>query len=113
MGYKEALRICERIAKEEYNFASEVLVGATKLVDTLRQDLKRAGKSRTGNSKASDEAYAQIEELERKLDSSASETVAIAQRALAKKAERLSKFTVTLFGRTTAGKCTIKETIRQ
>ncbi len=111
MGYKEALRICERIAKEEYNFASEVLVGATKLVDTLRQDLKRAGKSRTGNSKASDEAYAQIEELERKLDSSASETVAIAQRALAKKAERLSKFTVTLFGRTMAGKSTIREAI--
>jgi hypothetical protein len=113
MGYEEALRICERIAKEEYGFASEALIGATELVDALRQDLKRTGKPRCGSSKASDEAYAQIEELERKLDSSASEAVANAQRALAKKAERLSKFTVTLFGRTMAGKSTIREAITQ
>ena len=111
MGYEEALRICERVAKEEYNFANEALVGATDLVDALRQDLKSAGKPRRGSSKASYDASAQIEELERKLDSSASEAVAIVQRALAKKAERLSKFTVTLFGRTMAGKSTIREAI--
>lgn len=111
MGYEKALRICERVAKEEYSFASEALVGATELIVTLRQDLKRAGKHRSGSSKASDEAIAQIEKVERILDSSASEAVASAKRALAKKAERLSKFTVTLFGRTMAGKSTIREAI--
>lgn len=113
IGYEEALRICERVAKEEYNFANEALVRANDLVGALRQDLKSAGKPRRGGSKASDDDTAQIEELERKLDSLASETVTIAQRALAKKAERLSKFTVTLFGRTMAGKSTIREAITQ
>ncbi|GIV04404.1 MAG: hypothetical protein KatS3mg015_3234 [Fimbriimonadales bacterium] len=110
-SYEEALRICEYVAKEEYNFANEALARATDLVDALLQDLRSAGKPRRRSSKASADATAQIAELERMLNSFASEAITSARRTLEKKAERLSKFTVTLFGRTMAGKSTIREAI--
>ena len=111
MGYEEALRVCKRVAKEEFSFTDEALIEAKELVVALRQDLQDASKPRRGTSSVSYDASAVIEALERKLDSFASESVASVQSTLRTKAERLSKFTVTLFGRTLAGKSTIREAI--
>ena len=109
--YKEALHLCEQVAREEHRFSSAALEGAVQIIDALQNDLKGTGKPRPSESKASNDARMQIKDLKRQLDSSASAALEAVQRALTKKADRLSKFTVTLLGRTMTGKSTIREAI--
>jgi len=110
-SYKEALRICEQVAVEEHATAREALDGAATLVSKLKQELSQAGKKQRGRGDASDEALGHLRDLEHKLDASATEALKAVRRSLDRKVERLAKFTVTLFGRTLAGKSTIREAI--
>jgi len=112
-NYEEALHVCERVAREEHRISQRVLSETRDLIDGLRRSLEEASRKQTSFGQASEDAKTQIEKIERELASFASESVEEFQRALDKKVRRLSKFTVTLFGRTMAGKSTIREAITQ
>lgn len=110
--YKAALKNCKAIAKEEYPYAQKALDSAYNLAQKLQQ---RMDKTRDNAAElqgtAPTEAQEKLDMLSRQLKEVVKKDIEAASDALTKKKKRLEKFTVTLFGRTMAGKSTIREAI--
>ena len=110
--YMQALKLCTTTAAEEHCHAYATLGRARSLLLDLRNQMHaiEAGSARR-HGRATAEAHARLAELAQRLDAKTSDALEATSSALARKKERLSKFTVTLFGRTMAGKSTIREAI--
>ena len=110
--YRQALKLCATTATEEHCYACAILGRARSLLLDLRNqmDAIKAGSARRHGRRTA-EAHARLAELAQRLDSTTSDALEDTSSALARKKARLSKFTVTLFGRTMAGKSTIREAI--
>ena len=111
-AYRQALKLCATTAAEEHRHACATLDRARSLLLDLRNqmDAIEAGSTRRRGRKTA-EAHARLAELAQHLDAATSGALEATLSALARKKARLSKFTVTLFGRTMAGKSTIREAI--
>lgn len=109
--YESALAQCEQIAKEEYEVSNEVISGINRTVTALLGELGRVGTPGSEIGTVGDTAKEKIDAIRTELNHYGTEKIQSARHSLKKKAEHLSKFTVTLFGRTMAGKSTIREAI--
>ena len=135
--YKAALQSCKIVAREEYPCAQDALDRAKRLVGRLRNRMetirtgatqrqgaeakksltalaREAITSRSGTKQqgtASSEAQEKLAELSRVLNEIVTKELENTSETLARKKDHLEKFTVTLFGRTMAGKSTIREAI--
>lgn len=110
--YRQALKLCATTAAEEYQQAYATLGRARALLQDLRHQMDAIGAgSARRRGTATAEAQARLAELAQRLDVATSEALETTASALARKKVGLSKFTVTLFGRTMVGKSTIREAI--
>ena len=109
--YESALAQCEQIAQEEYEVSNEVISDIDRMVTALLGELGRVGTPSSEIGTVGDTAKEKIDEIRTELNHYGTEEIQSARHSLKKKAEHLSKFTVTLFGRTMAGKSTIREAI--
>ena len=135
--YKAALQSCKTVAQEEYPCAQDALDRAKRLVGRLqnRMEAIRTGATQRRGAKAkksltalarkaitprvgtkqqgtaSSEAQEKLAELSRVLNEIVTKELENTSETLARKKDRLEKFTVTLFGRTMAGKSTIREAV--
>ena len=110
--YKAALKNCKAVAKEEYPYAQKALASADNLAQKLwqRMDKIRCNAAELQGT-APTEAQEKLDMLSRQLKEVVKKDIEAASDALTKKKKRLEKFTVALFGRTMAGKSTIREAI--
>ena len=108
--YETALQRCVTVACEEYEHAQKAFAEAETLIRELRCGMKTARVDAQVGSTVQD-AQAVLADLNRRLDGIVTEQLAATSASLAKKKSRLEKFTVTLFGRTMAGKSTIRESL--
>ena len=110
--YRNALKRCSETAKEEYAYAAAALDKARIFLQTLRRQTDDiVVKSAAYNGTATSDAKARLSELAQRLDAMTSDAIEDTIAALTRKKARLSKFTVTLFGRTMVGKSTIREAV--
>jgi len=109
--YLHALDTCKRVAREEYDFASVALSDAEVISDYLLSTISMIVQSRPHNVAVAEDARVQLQKLETKLETTVSTLITDAKGKLAAKHESLHRFTVTLFGRTMAGKSTIREAL--
>ena len=108
--YKTALQCCTTVAREEYEHAQKALDEAKTLIRGLRRGMKTVRVGAQAGSTVQN-AQAALADLNRRLDGIVTEQLAATSDSLAVKKARLEKFTVTLFGRTMAGKSTIREAL--
>ncbi len=106
-GYREALELCAMTAAEEYPHAHGSLARTQAALRGCRQNIQKEVDAIA----ESPEAHAYLSELAKRLDNTQREVLDTALDALERKKAQLSRFTVTLFGRTMAGKSTIREAI--
>ena len=110
-SYRQSLAFCAKVAREEHRVASAALVRTEESLENLARKAKRI-KSRMHNSPdAVGDAKERIERVSNKLEHELGQSIQRASASLERKRERLGKFTVTLFGRTLAGKSTIREAL--
>lgn len=110
--YKAALKNCKAIAKKEYPYAQKALARADNLTQTLRQRMDYIlGGAAELQGTATTEAQEMLVKLSQQLNEVVAKDIEATSSALDKKKKCLEKFTVTLFGRTMAGKSTIREAI--
>ena len=111
-SYEEALRSCHGTARAEYRVARQALEDVRGVVGELQARVEREiAAKRPGRGRATSDAHKRLVELDDQLDRAIHDTLASAERALETKRERLGRFTVTLSGRTMAGKSTIREAL--
>ena len=108
--YETALQRCVTVAREEYEHAQKALDEAKTLIRGLRRGMKTVRVGAQAGSTVQN-AQAALADLNRRLDGIVTEQLAATSDSLAVKKARLEKFTVTLFGRTMAGKSTIREAL--
>lgn len=109
--YRNALRACSDVAREEFVVASESLRQAEKVSQQLRASVSSIARSQARDGAAIEDARGQLREVQTRLDSTIAGSLADTKRSLDEKREHLARFTVTLFGRTMAGKSTVRETL--
>ena len=108
--YETALQRCTTVAREEYEHARKALAEAKTLIRKLRRGMKTVRVGARAGSTVQD-AQESLADLNRRLDGIVTEQLAATSASLATKKACLEKFTVTLFGRTMAGKSTIREAL--
>ena len=108
--YETALQRCTTVAREEYEHAQKALAEAETLIRELRRGMKAVRVDAQAGSTVQN-AQTALADLNRRLDGIVTEQLVAASASLATKKARLEKFTVTLFGRTMAGKSTIREAL--
>ena len=108
--YEAALQRCTTVAREEYAHAQKALAEAERLIQELRRRMKAVRVGAQAGSTVQN-AQAALADLQRRLDGIITEQLEATSISLATKKARLEKFTVTLFGRTMAGKSTIREAL--
>ena len=108
--YEAALQRCTTVAREEYEHAQKALAEAETLIRELQRGMKAARIAAQAGSTVQN-AQESLADLNRRLDGIVTEQLAATSASLATKKARLEKFTVTLFGRTMAGKSTIREAL--
>ena len=108
--YESALKQCEKVAEEELGVSKKVLSGIERMVTSLLTEIEGLGKYGDEIGKV-DETAEKIDAIKERLNRYGNENIRSARHSLEKKAEHISKFTVTLFGRTMAGKSTLREAI--
>jgi hypothetical protein len=111
--YEQTLRDCARVAEEEFGFASQTLVRAGERCRELESSLHAISSRPAPSGSAVQQAQAKLKEVELALATRVTRALTDGQRRLNLKQQRLSRFTVTLFGRTMAGKSTIREALTQ
>lgn len=110
--YKAALQRCVDVAGEEYPHAQKALTQTETIIQGLRTKMEAvlaATNEQAGT--AIEDAQERLAKLNRRLDLVVTEQLQATIASLAKKKNQLKKFTVTLFGRTMAGKSTIREAL--
>lgn len=110
-GYHRALAACSRVAREEFAIATAALDDAEQIGHHLKHAVAAISGRAPHDGSAVEDARGRLRELEAKLDVTVSTSLAATKHALAAKHAALNRFTVTLFGRTMAGKSTIREAL--
>lgn len=109
--YLKALKRCSEVAHEEHQVANAALADAEKLIGSLQKKVSQQRKS----SKIDGAAIANVDDFLTQLESDLTHiqkrTIARTGRSLERTRDALDRFTVTLFGRTMAGKSTIREAL--
>ena len=102
------LRACALVARRELRFARQALHDAEKATRDLERSVEELIKGQAATAK---DAATSLEQLRQRLTQLVDDRVVAATDTLSRKKKRLSKFTVTLFGRTMAGKSTLREAL--
>lgn len=109
--YLSALSKCASVAREEFGVAKRALADAEELAQNLKAEVSAASRLTINDGTAVADARARLQELEAKLENTITRSLRTATDALQTKHRTLNRFTVTLFGRTMAGKSTIREAL--
>lgn len=112
-GYYRALGECARVAHEELIVANHAFHDAEEIAKRLKIAVESVARRTSVDGVAIEDARARLQELEKKLESTLANSLRTARSALQAKKRALDHFTVTLFGRTMAGKSTIREALTQ
>lgn len=110
-NYLNALTKSQVSAQEEYRFVKGNLTNTNYLVSGLKQQISivvNQGEGLLGNK---DPSTQKLHEISRSLNHELDSAMLKHNQAIAQRAKKLEKFTVMLFGRTMAGKSTIREAI--
>jgi GTP-binding protein EngB required for normal cell division len=110
-NYINALTKSKVVAQEEYRFVKDNLITTNELVSGLKQQIFKVvnqGESVHGNK---DVSLQKLHEVSRSLNHDLDSAMLKHNQSIAKRAKKLEIFTVMLFGRTMAGKSTIREAI--
>lgn len=110
--YREALALCSETAKTEYSRVCLSLDRAKSILQNLRQETDDVVvRTAVQHGTATSAARSRLTELTRLLHAATSDSVDAVRESLTRKKELLSRFTVTLFGRTMVGKSTLIEAV--
>lgn len=109
--YQAALRQCTHTAKQEFEIIRQEFGKTESEINELLKSIKEENKKRAKSGGLAKDACKKLEELSEKLNNHFRSDLSQKRKLLKKKKEYLEKFTVTLFGRTMAGKSTIMEAI--
>lgn len=110
-AYHRALNECARVAQEEFGVSARALRDADEIGQKLRAAVAAVAQRTPTDGAAVEDARGRLRELEDKLQATLDGSLRTAQAALDAKQRVLGRFTVTLFGRTMAGKSTIREAL--
>ncbi len=110
-GYHRALDECARVAREEFGVANQAFHDAEEIGMRLKMAVRSVARRAPADGAAVEDARTRLQELETKLEKTLSNSLRKAGFALHAKQSALNRFTVTLFGRTMAGKSTIREAL--
>jgi hypothetical protein len=99
------------VAEEEYDVARAALRDIKHIARDLDERVRDILQKPVRDGGPAGEARNRLNQLSERLAHAASESLDAAEQSLVRKRKRLRKFTVTLFGRTLAGKSTIREAI--
>ncbi|MGK3964070.1 GTPase [Sorangium sp. So ce118] len=110
-AYRRALDACAQVASEELVVAKAALDDAERLGDRLKGAVAAIARRAPTDGAAVEDARARLQELEARLDDTLSGSLRATSAGLRAKQGVLNRFTVTLFGRTMAGKSTIREVL--
>jgi small GTP-binding protein len=110
-AYQRALDECASVAREEFHVATGALYGAEQIGLRLKTAVGAVARRAPADGTAVEDARARLQELETKLETTLANSLRATGAALHAKESVLNRFTVTLFGRTMAGKSTIREAL--
>jgi len=110
-AYSRALDECARVAQEEFSVASGALHDAEEIGLRLKTAVGSVARRAPADGAAVEDARARLQELELNLEATLASSLRATGAALHAKEAALNRFTVTLFGRTMAGKSTIREAL--
>lgn len=110
-AYHRALDECRRVAREEFRVAEHALKGAEQVGLRLKAAVGSVARRAPADGAAIEDARARLRDLETKLETTLANSLMTTGTALRAKQGALNRFTVTLFGRTMAGKSTIREAL--
>lgn len=110
-AYHRALDECRRVAREEFRVAEQALKGAEQVGLRLKAAVGSVARRAPADGAAVEDARARLRDLETKLETTLANSLMATGTALRAKQGALNRFTVTLFGRTMAGKSTIREAL--
>ena len=99
------------VAREEFGVANQAFHDAEEIGTRLKSAVRSVARRAPADGAAVEDARARLQELETKLEKTLSNSLRKASLALHAKHDALNRFTVTLFGRTMAGKSTIREAL--
>ncbi|MCY4287486.1 MAG: 50S ribosome-binding GTPase [Aestuariivita sp.] len=110
--YRQALRFCATAAEREHSYASASLSRVrTSLLNLRKRICTIETRSATYKATETIDAQQRLSEFAQSLDGMISGALESTSSSLTRKKAQLSKFTVTLFGNTKAGKSTIREAV--
>lgn len=112
-AYRRALDECARVAREESVRAEAALEETERLWRWLKGAIDEIAGRGSSDSVVIQDPGTRLRELATTLDVGLSHALAAARASLKSKHGALDRFTVTLFGRTMAGKSTIREALTQ
>jgi hypothetical protein len=110
-SYEDALAACSHVATEEFRVAQAAFRGVQLVVTNVQRQTSSVLKRSRGNGDAVGDVRDRLQQLTIKLQQVIDQTLVATEQSLEQKRIHLEKFTVTLFGRTMAGKSTIREAI--
>ncbi len=110
-AYHRALEECARVAREEFSVATEAFNDAEQVGLRLKTTVGAIARRAAADGAAVDNARTCLRDLETRLETTLTSSLRAAGAALHAQEATLSRFTVTLFGRTMAGKSTIREAL--
>ena len=111
--YHDALRLCSEVAEEEYRHANTALERVKVLLRNLQRstDAIATPAAAFHDGPETSKARSRLAELTQRLNAAIANSIDLVSESLTRKKARLSKFTITLFGRTMVGKSTIREAV--
>ena len=110
-AYRESLDLCRTVAHEEHKVAQAIIRDVSNLIQDLSKKVQETTIAKMTSGKAMDEASVLMEGLSGKLSEALHNGLSNATKALEQKSHQLDRFTITLFGRTMAGKSTLREAL--
>ena len=110
-AYHDALDECARVASEEFGVAIRAIQGAEEIGGRLKLDVGAAAQRAPADGTAVEDARAKLQQIDARLGTTLATSLRKTSAALDAKQRVLNRFTVTLFGRTMAGKSTIREAL--
>lgn len=110
-AYHLALDECAHVAREEFSVAKLAISNAEEIGRRLKTEVAAVACRAPADGAAVEDARMRLQELEEKLEATLSNSLQLASAGLHAKHAVLNRFTVTLFGRTMAGKSTIREAL--
>jgi hypothetical protein len=110
-AYHDALDECARVASEEFGVAIGAIQDAEEIGRRLKLDVGAAAQRAPADGTAVEDARAKLQQIDARLGTTLATSLRKTSAALDAKQRVLNRFTVTLFGRTMAGKSTIREAL--